>query len=52
MARRSKGKRQPGSTPKSGRRRSRYSAGELFMAGVGVLLLILFAGIIVTSIFD
>jgi hypothetical protein len=28
-----------------------YSFGELFMAGVGVLLIVLFLGIVITSIF-
>ena len=33
-----------------GQRGNKYSLGELFMAGVGALLLVLFLGIVVTSI--
>jgi hypothetical protein len=32
------------------RKSSRYSAGELFMAGLGLFVLILFVGLIVTSL--
>jgi hypothetical protein len=34
-----------------GRRSANYSAGELFMAGIGVLLIVLTLGIVITSIF-
>jgi hypothetical protein len=33
-----------------GQRGPKYSAGELFMAGCGALILIMIAGIIITSI--
>jgi len=33
------------------RRAARYSAGELFAAGIGALLLVLVAGIVITSLF-
>lgn len=34
-----------------GGRSANYSPGELFMAGIGVLLIVLTLGIIITSIF-
>lgn len=37
-------------TKRRGSRGETYSLGELFMAGVGALLIVLFLGIIITSI--
>ena len=38
------------STGRRGSRGEYYSFGELFMAGVGALLIVLFLGIVITSI--
>jgi len=54
MAKRRSTKRSSGkgntSGPLKGQRGSNYSAGELFMAGCGALILVLIAGIVITSI--
>ncbi|MEE4271204.1 MAG: hypothetical protein V2I67_06000 [Thermoanaerobaculales bacterium] len=54
MAKRKPTKRPSGkgntSGPLKGQRGSNYSAGELFMAGCGALLLVLMVGIVITSI--
>jgi hypothetical protein len=49
LKKRSSGKRNTGTTRK-GARGEHYSFGELFMAGVGALLIVLFLGIVITSI--
>jgi hypothetical protein len=40
----------PKTSPQSRRRRPRYSVGEWFMVVVGALLVIFFAGIVITTI--
>ena len=46
---RSSGNRNDQSRP-AGKKGAKYTAGELFMAAVGALLIVLFVGIVVTSI--
>jgi Flp pilus assembly protein TadB len=54
VARRKRTKRSSGNRnsapPIKGQRGDKYSLAELFMAGIGALLIVLFLGIVITSI--